>query len=97
MTTYIALIDFTEQGIRDIKESPGRAADFDSMAEAAGATIKGQYWTAGSHDGVLIFDAADDESASVLLLRLAAGGNVRTELMRAFDKDEMAALVTRLP
>ena len=64
MGTYIALLDFTEQGIRNIRDSPHRADQFGSLAEQAGAKIVAQYWTIGSHDGVLILEAPSDEVAA---------------------------------
>ena len=57
MATFIALLDYTDQGIRNIKDSPHRADHFNRLATDAGATIVSQYWTIGSHDGVLILEA----------------------------------------
>ena len=85
MVTFIALLDYTDQGIRNIKDSPHRADHFNKLAEQAGAQIVGQYWTIGSHDGVLILEAPNDEVAASILLRLGASGNVRTTTLRAFE------------
>lgn len=93
MATFIVLLDYTDAGIRDIKDSPYRADAFNAMAERAGARVVGQYWTIGSHDGVLVLEAPDDETAAALLLRLAAGGNVRTTTLRAFEWAEAQALI----
>ena len=93
MATYIALLDFTNQGIRNLKDSPQRADAFNEFAEKAGATIVGQYWTIGSHDGVLILEAPSEEIAASVLLHLAAGGNVRTTTLRAFDWAEAQDLI----
>jgi len=57
MATYIALLDYTDQGVRNIKDSPQRADEFNELAESSGARVLAQYWTIGSHDGVLILDA----------------------------------------
>ena len=92
MGTFIALLDFTDQGIRNIGDSTFRADRFNEMASRRGARIVGQYWTTGSHDGVLILEAPSDEVAASLLLALAAEGNVRTNTLRAFhwaDAKEM--------
>ena len=93
MATYIALIDFTAQGIRTIKDSPRRADAFLEAAKRAGATVRELYWTLGAHDGVLIVDAPDDTSASKLFLALCSAGNVRTQTLRAFGRSEMETLL----
>lgn len=93
MATFIALLDFTDKGIRELRDSPHRADQFNAMAEKAGARVVGQYWTIGSHDGVLILEAPDDEIAASLLLSLARAGNVRTTTLRAFDWAEAQSLI----
>lgn len=93
MATYIALLDYTDQGIRNLKDSPRRADAFNEFAEKAGAKIVGQYWTIGSHDGVLILDAPNEEIAASVLLHLAAGGNVRSTTLRAYDWAEAQEII----
>jgi len=93
MATFIVLLDFTDQGVRNIKDSPQRADAFNAYAEKAGVQILGQYWTIGSHDGVLILEAPSEEVAASVLLHLAAGGNVRTTTLRAFDWAEAQDLI----
>ncbi len=93
MATYIALLDFTDQGLRDLQDSPHRADAFAEHADRAGVRILGQYWTIGSHDGVLILDAPSEERAASVLLQLARGGNVRTTTLRAFDWAEAQELI----
>jgi len=85
MSTFIALLDYTDQGIANIRDSPHRADQFNDLAERAGAKVLGQYWTIGSHDGVLILEAPNDEVAASILLALGAAGNVRTTTLRAFE------------
>ncbi len=92
MATFIALLNYTDQGIRKIKDSPHRADQFNAMAESAGARVVGQYWTIGSHDGVLILDAPNDEVAASILLKLGETGNVRTTTLRAFEWAEAQGL-----
>ena len=96
MATYISLLNFTEQGIRNIKESPGRADAFARAARELGVEVKGQYWTMGSHDGVLIVDAPDDETASALSLKLCQSGNVKTRTLRAYDSSEMERVLGKV-
>jgi len=93
MVTFIALLDFTEKGIQGIKDSPHRADQFNEMAERAGAKVVAQYWTIGSHDGVLIVEAPTDEIAASILLALGAAGNVRTTTLRAFEWADAQGLI----
>ncbi len=93
MATFIVLLDYTDQGVRNLKDSPQRADAFNELAEKAGARILGQYWTIGTHDGVLILDAPSEEKAAFVLLRLAASGNVRTTTLRAYDWAEAQELI----
>ena len=94
MATFIILLDYTDAGIRNIRDSPQRADSFNEFAEKRGARVVGQYWTIGSHDGVLILDAPSDEVAASILLHLGAGGNVRTTTLRAFDWVEAQELIS---
>lgn len=93
MATYIVLLDFTDQGIRNIQDSPQRADQFAHFAEKTGARIVSQYWTFGNHDGVLIMEAPSEEIAASMLLHLGAAGNVRTTTLRAYDWAEAQELI----
>jgi uncharacterized protein with GYD domain len=96
MATFIALIDYTEQGIKNIKGAPDRAAAFAEQARAMDVTIKDLYWTSGIHDGFLVFEAPDGETASALLLSLAQAGNVSTHTLRAYDRSEMQTILGKM-
>lgn len=93
MEIFVALLDFTDQGIRNLKDSLLRADQFTAMAEEAGARVVSQYWTIGSHDGVLILEAPSGEVAASVLLALGAAGNVRTTTLRAFNWAEAQGLI----
>ena len=93
MATFIVLLDYTDLGIRNLKDSPQRADAINAFAEKAVATIVGQYWTIGSHDGVFIMEAPSEEVAASVLLHLGASGNVRTTTLRAFDWAEAQELI----
>ena len=89
MATYITTIKFTEKGIQDIQGSPKRAAAFKTAAKKMGVKVSDIYWTLGSFDGVLIFDAPNEESATAAMLYLSSQDNVSTTTARAFDSSEM--------
>ena len=97
MATFISLVNLTQQGIRDFKVSPDRAAQFKSMAEKAGVTVKEIYWTIGSHDAVIVMEAPDDESAAAVMLYLNSFGNVRTQTLRAFNSSEIKGIISKVP
>lgn len=97
MVTYIALIDYTAKGISAIKDAPRRSAEFGELAASLGVTVRDIYWTGGAHDGVLIFDAPDGETASALLLSLAGKGNVKTQTLRAWSREEMEDILSKMP
>src|SRR5215468_12740426 len=79
MVTYVVLAKFTDQGIRNAKESPKRAEAFKEMAKTFGVTVKEIVWTQGRYDVVTFLEAPDEAAAMSLSLSLSALGNVRTE------------------
>lgn len=96
MATYVVLANFTDQGIRNVKDSPKRAQAVKDMAKKAKATIKEMYWTLGQYDLVAIVEAADDAAMTALGLSIGAQGNVRTQTLRAFDENEMKAIIGKM-
>ena len=96
MGTYILLANFTDQGIRNVKDTTKRAAAFKDAARSAGVTVKDMYWTLGQYDIVVIFDAPDDTVVTALGLTLGKAGNVRTQTLRAFSQAEMDAILGRV-
>ena len=96
MATYIILANFTEQGIRNVKDSPRRADALRDMAQKAGATVKEVYWTLGAHDIVTVVEAPDDIAVTALGLSTGALGNVRTQTLRAFSKEEMTTILGKM-
>ena len=97
MSTYIMLANFTDQGIRDIKESPRRANAARDLAGACGAEMKDIYLTLGGHDFVVLVEAPDDEAVAKFALKLGALGNVRTTTLKAFTEQEYRTIVEALP
>ena len=96
MATYIMLASFTEQGIRNVKDTTKRADAFRELAKGSGATVKDIYWTLGQYDIVAILDAPDDAAVTALLLTVGGLGNVRTQSLRAFTADEMGEILGRV-
>src|SRR6266436_15570 len=96
MVTYVVLAKFTDQGIRNAKDSPKRADAFKQMAKTFGVTVKDIFWTQGRYDIVTIVEAPDESSAMSLSLSLGALGNVRTESLRAFSAADMATIVGKM-
>ena len=96
MATYVMLAHFTEQGIKNVKDSPKRADAFRQSAKKHGATVKEIFWTLGQYDLVAILDAPDDVTVTALGLSLGTLGNVRTQTLRAFSEAEMAAILGKM-
>jgi uncharacterized protein with GYD domain len=96
MATYIVLSSFTEQGIRSIRDTTKRADAVREAARKFGVTAREFYWTMGAHDVVVIFDAPDDASMTALTMAIGALGNVRTQTMRAFSREEMNGVLAKL-
>jgi uncharacterized protein with GYD domain len=96
MATFVSTIKFTEQGIANIKDTTKRANAFKAAAKKLEVKVRDIYWTLGPFDGVLIFDAPDDETATALMLDLCSLGNVQTQTARAFKAAEIGAILAKL-
>ena len=96
MPTYIALMNWTDQGVRTVGDTIHRREQADALAEKHGARLEQVYWTLGSYDIVSILQAPDDESVTAMLLELGSAGNLRTTTLRAYDREEMSGILQRL-
>jgi uncharacterized protein with GYD domain len=96
MPTFMILGKFTEQGVRNIKESPKREEAFRKACEKQNAKVKDVYRTMGRYDLAAIVDAPDDVAMSAILYSLGSLGNVRTETLRAFTQQETEAALSRV-
>jgi uncharacterized protein with GYD domain len=96
MATYIVLASFTDQGIRNVKESPDRLAAFVAMAEKMGVKMKAAHYTVGAYDMVNVIEGPDEAVTSVLL-KLGSLGNIRTQTLRAFSAEEMKTIIGKMP
>jgi uncharacterized protein with GYD domain len=93
MATYISLLNWTDQGIRNAKDTVNRGALARKAFQAAGGKIINVYWTLGQHDVVVISELPNDESAFRILLAIGMQGNVRTTTMRAMGEEEMSNIL----
>ena len=97
MPTYITIGNFTEQGARGVKDTTKRAQAIKEVAKKSGVDFKAIYWTMGQYDLIGIFEAPDDKAMSAVSLAIAMGGNVRGQTLRAYNAEEMNAVLSKLP
>lgn len=96
MATFISTITFTKQGIKDIKGTCKRAEAVKAAAKKMGVKVDEVYWTLGPSDGVIIFDAPDEETATALMLQVSSLGNVHTQTARAYKASEMEKILKKM-
>jgi len=97
MPTYITLLNYTQQGVENIKESPARLDAGREAVQAAGGEFISFYLTLGQYDAVIISEAPDDETVAKIALATGALGNVRTETLKAFTEEEYRQIIAGLP
>ena len=97
MPTYIGLYKLTDQGIKNIKDAPGRVEEAIKGAETMGGKVIGVYTVMGEYDYVTIGEFPSDEVAMTYAMALGSRGNVRTTTLKAFTKEEFAQIVKKLP
>ncbi|HEY82504.1 MAG TPA: GYD domain-containing protein [Dehalococcoidia bacterium] len=97
MPIYISLANWTDQGIRNVKDSPQRYEAFKKAVEAAGGKVIGFYLTLGRYDMVVIIEAPSDEVAASVILGVGSKGNVRTETLKAFPEAEYRGIIAKVP
>jgi len=96
MSNYVVLIDWAEQGIKNVKDTVKRAKSFEGAIEKAGGKSLGFYYTIGRYDMVAIVQAPTDEAIASVLFSLGSLGNVRTETLKAFSTHEAANIIEKL-
>jgi len=96
MASYICLLQFTDQGIRAVRDTTKRADAAKAMATKVGVNVTDVLWTLGPYDLVILAEAKDDESATAYALSLAALGNVKTQTLRAFRAKEFQAIIDKM-
>lgn len=97
MATYIGLLNYTQEGIANIKESPNRLDVAKKAAKALGAKIKDFYLVMSQYDMVITMEAPDDETVARFVLAIGSGGAIRTQSFRAFTEDEYRQVIASLP
>ncbi len=96
MAAYISLVNWTDQGVRNYKDTVQRADAVSQLAQRMGGSQTALYWTLGSYDLVSIADFPDDETATAFALAVSSQGNVRTTTMRAFTEGDMRSILDKI-
>ena len=96
MPSYIMLVNWTNQGILNVKESPQRVDMFKKGVEAVGGKVTGFYLTMGRYDLVVIVEFPSDEAATTVILKTASLGQVHTETLKAFPEEQYRDIITKL-
>jgi uncharacterized protein with GYD domain len=96
MAQYVILSNWTEQGIRNVKDSPARLDAAKQLCKKHGAEITAFFMTMGSHDQVVIMQAPSDEVVAQIALALGSAGNLRTETLKAFSEAEYRQIIQAL-
>jgi uncharacterized protein with GYD domain len=97
MARYVTLYQFTDQGIRSVKDSPARLKAALKRGEGMGMKILAAYYTEGPYDLVVVSEASDEKTATAFAIAIAAQGNVRSTTMRAHTADEFEAVLKLMP
>ncbi len=97
MPTFMVSMNFTDQGIRGIKDAPKRAQAASDLAKKLGVEVKARYLTSGESDLVVFVETPNDDNVAKLALALGSLGNVRTRTCRAWPFEEYMKLISELP
>ncbi len=96
METYVMLFNFTDQGIRNVKDITMRVDPVRDLAKSLNVTVRNIFWTLGQYDMVAIVEAPDEITATALGLSIGKAGNVRTQTLRAFSQAEIGPILSRV-
>jgi uncharacterized protein with GYD domain len=97
MATFLFTIDWTDQGIRAVKDAPKRSEAAKELATKLGVEIKQIYLTSGEHDLLVIAEAPLGDNIPKFALAISSLGNVRTTTSRAWTEPEWKKLISELP
>jgi uncharacterized protein with GYD domain len=96
MAMYVSLVQFTNQGIRNVKDTLKRSEGAMAEAEKMGMKIVEAFWTMGAYDVVVLLEAPNDETVAAFALKIGSMGSVRTHIMRAFPREEMEKILAKI-
>jgi uncharacterized protein with GYD domain len=96
MATFVSLVNWTDQGIRNVKDTIQRYERGEELANKHGVTNEQIYWTVGPYDMVFIAQAPDAESITAYLLEIGLAGNIRTTTLRGYNREEMSGILEKL-
>ena len=96
MPHYVILWNWTDQGIRAVKDSPKRLASFRAELEKAGGKLLDEYYTMGQYDGIVIIEAPSDETIMSIVLNDASKGNFHSVTLKAFPMSEAGKVIEKL-
>ena len=96
MATYVGLIQFADQGIRNVRDTVKRGEAAIAEAEKLGMKVVEEFWTMGAYDAVVLFEAPDDETMSAFMLKIGSLGNVKSQTLRAFRRNEMDGILAKI-
>jgi uncharacterized protein with GYD domain len=96
MPHYVLLWNWTDQGIRAVKDSPTRLASFRAELEKARGKLLDEYYTMGQYDGIVIIEAPSDETIMSIVLSDASKGNFRSVTLKAFPVSEAGKVIEKL-
>ena len=97
MAVYVTLLNWTGQGIRNLRDAVQRVDSGAQLAEQKyGVRLREVYWTVGPYDYVAFWEAPDEQSMSAFMLELGSLENVRSTTLRAYDREEMGGILERL-
>ena len=96
MAVYVGLISFTDQGIRNVRDTVKRGDAAIAEAEKMGMKIVEEFWTMGAYDAIVVFEAPNDETMSAFMLKIGSLGNVKSHTLRAFRRSEMEEILAKI-
>ena len=97
MQTFVMLLKWTDQGIRNVKDTVTRSRELSAALEKAGGKTLGVYYTQGRYDLITIGEVPNEETAMAFALSMSKAGNVRTETLRAFSMEAMESILKKVP
>ena len=96
MARYVTLIQFADQGIRNIRDTVKRGDAAAAEAEKMGLKVIEEFWTMGAYDAVVVLEGPNDETVSAFMLNIGSLGKVKSHTMRAFRREEMEGILAKI-